>query len=117
MKLVNWQRKVALLATAVGMLGLTTTIAYAAPITGGVTGGGADSALHTGADPGGSSILQLPVARLNFNFEDPSEEFLEGNLDYILGDSIFGTLMFAKANCNSTSSRSGIEGASRRIYA
>lgn len=85
MKWVNWPCTAGILTRVLGILALTTAATIAVPGVG------------TSAN-GGDNTLGLLINRLALDLDDRAHTLPENSLDYILGDSVFGALMFASAN-------------------
>jgi hypothetical protein len=98
MNLLEWQPGLGSLTKVLGIFGLMAASACFVPVAGTVV-------------TGSGNTSELDITRL---VPDPADALPGDNLDYILGDSIFGSFMIANAEYSSISNASGFEGGNRQ---
>jgi hypothetical protein len=102
MNLLEWQPGLGSLTKVLGIFGLIAASACFVTVAGTVV-------------TGSGNTSELDITRLVPDLHDPAEALPGDNLDYILGDSIFGSFMIAHAEYSSISNASGFEGGNRQF--
>ena len=102
MNLLEWQSGLGPLTKVMGIFGLMVASACFVPVAGTVV-------------TGSGNTSELDITHLVPDLHDAADALLGDNLDYILGDSIFGSFMIAHAEYSSISNAAGFEGGSRQF--